>query len=91
MTLATRYQEPVVTQLSIVTFRPPTPRIRMSPIGVPTWRTSMGAGVPTAPPQDYYWSAEWQRAEKEALAEIRRGEGVSFDCLEDAIRWLQEE
>lgn len=49
-----------------------------------------GVGGMSAPEQDYYWSAEWQRAEQEALAEIRRGEGVTFPSVEDAIQWLQE-
>ena len=38
--------------------------------------------------QAYYWSPEWQQAEKEAMEEHRRGESVSFDRPEDAIQWL---
>jgi len=38
--------------------------------------------------QRYYWTPEWQQGEDEADAELRRGEGVTFDNPEDAFRWL---
>jgi len=38
--------------------------------------------------QRYYWSREWQQGEAEADAELRRGEEVTFDNLQDAFRWL---
>jgi len=38
--------------------------------------------------QRYYWSREWQQSEAEADAELRRGEGVTFDNPRDAFRWL---
>jgi hypothetical protein len=44
--------------------------------------------VPRLASQDYYWSAAWQAGERESLEEYRRGEGVNFDCSEDAIKWL---
>lgn len=91
LSLPTRYQDPVVGQMTLSTLLPPRSDLRMSTMEVPRWRASIPTGVARIPSQDYYWSAAWQRAEKKALAEIRRGEGVSFDSFEDAIRWLQEE
>lgn len=91
LSLSTRYQNPVVGQMALSAFLPPRSVLRMSPMEVRRWRASIPTEVTRIPSQDYYWSTEWQRAEKEALAEIRRGEGVSFDSFEDAIRWLQEE
>ena len=41
--------------------------------------------------QDYYWSEAWQEGEREAMKEYGRGEAVTFDCAEDAIRWLRED
>jgi hypothetical protein len=38
--------------------------------------------------QRYYWSREWQQGEAQADAELRRGEGVTFDSSQDAFRWL---
>ena len=38
--------------------------------------------------QRYYWTQEWQQGEAEADAELRRGEGVTFDNPQDAFRWL---
>ena len=38
--------------------------------------------------QDYYWTPEWQRGEKESREEITAGRGVTFKSAEDAIRWL---
>jgi hypothetical protein len=38
--------------------------------------------------QRYYWTQEWQHGEAEADAELRRGEGITFDNLQDAFRWL---
>lgn len=56
---------------------------------VPLGVSSLGAMI--QPRQDYYWSPAWQEAEREALEEHRRGESVSFDRAEDAIRWLMED
>jgi hypothetical protein len=46
--------------------------------------------VPLFIPRDqlYYWTREWQRGEAEADGELLRGEGVSFDNPQDALRWL---
>lgn len=51
------------------------------------------AHVPFSVPkgQAYYWSPEWQRAEKEADDELRNGKAHRFDNAEDAIRWLDAE
>jgi hypothetical protein len=38
--------------------------------------------------QRYYWLREWQQGEAEAEAELRRGEGVTFENVQDAFRWL---
>ncbi len=38
--------------------------------------------------QVYYWSHEWQNAEGAALDELRRGLGVEFDSVVEAVRWL---
>lgn len=40
--------------------------------------------------QVYFWTAEWQKGEAEADAELRRGEARSFDDPEEALRWLDE-
>ncbi len=38
--------------------------------------------------QEYYWTAEWQDGEREALAEIAAGQSKKFDSTQDAVRWL---
>lgn len=38
--------------------------------------------------QDYFWTAEWQRGEAEALREIASGDIRRFESGEAAIRWL---
>ncbi|MDE0474168.1 MAG: hypothetical protein OXI50_06385 [Gammaproteobacteria bacterium] len=38
--------------------------------------------------QRYYWTPEWQNAEREAMDELQRGLGIQFDDATDAIRWL---
>jgi hypothetical protein len=38
--------------------------------------------------QEYYWSEEWQAAERESLAQLAAGEGIEFDNAADLIRWL---
>ncbi len=47
------------------------------------------ANVPES--QLYYWSREWQEREREALAELERGEGREFESPTDAIRWLMDD
>ena len=47
------------------------------------------ANVPRS--QLYYWSAEWQRLEREALSEIAEGKAVRFPTPEAAVRWLFSE
>ena len=36
----------------------------------------------------YYWTHAWQAAQQESLDALERGEGVTFDSADDAIRWL---
>jgi hypothetical protein len=36
----------------------------------------------------HYWRRDWQQGEAEADAELRRGEGKTFNNLQDAFRWL---
>jgi hypothetical protein len=38
--------------------------------------------------QFYYWTRAWQENERRAAAELDRGEGVAFDDLGEAARWL---
>ena len=38
--------------------------------------------------QLYFWTEAWQRAERESLDELARGEGVEFDDAADAVSWL---
>jgi hypothetical protein len=40
--------------------------------------------------QTYYWSAAWQRAEAESLADYSTGAFIQADDPEDVIRWLDE-
>ena len=57
---------------------------------IDTWGTSQSLPM-IQPSQEYYWTPEWQDAEREALAEIQRGESVEFESADDAIRWLDED
>jgi len=41
--------------------------------------------------QAYFWTAEWQRAEREAQAEIDAGQGRRFDSVEALIADLDGE
>ena len=38
--------------------------------------------------QGYFWSAEWQAGEAEALRELADGKGVSFESGSAAAAWL---
>ncbi len=48
--------------------------------------------VPLTMPSDqtYYWTAQWQRAEAESLADYDAGEYVESDSPDEIIRWLNE-
>lgn len=41
------------------------------------------------PEQLYWWTEEWQKAEREAEAEIRAGGAKSFERIEDLLRDLR--
>lgn len=41
--------------------------------------------------QAYYWTARWQADEREAAAELGRGEGRRFTSPDDAIAWLKDQ
>jgi hypothetical protein len=38
--------------------------------------------------QAYFWTAEWQAGEREALAELAKGEGRRFNSGAAAAAWL---
>ncbi|MDE2975553.1 MAG: hypothetical protein OXU64_12680 [Gemmatimonadota bacterium] len=40
------------------------------------------------PSQSYYWTKEWQEAEREVMEEYRRGEYVGFASGAEAAQWL---
>lgn len=48
---------------------------------------TLHGGIPN-PSQSYYWTREWQEAEREAVEELRRGEYVSFASGAEAAQWL---
>ena len=39
--------------------------------------------------QQWYWTEEWQAAEREANEDIKEGRYTSFDNPEDALKYLQ--
>jgi len=41
--------------------------------------------------QDYYWTPEWQRGEKESRKELAAGRGITFRDGKAAARWLVED
>lgn len=45
---------------------------------------------PAAPDQAYYHSPEWQADEVAAVEELECGEGLRFENMGDAIRWLAD-
>lgn len=53
------------------------------------WPFQVPFSIPRA--QTYYWSARWQRAERDSLADLAAGDYVEFasDDPDDVIRWLQ--
>lgn len=40
------------------------------------------------PSQSYYWTTEWQEAERATMEEFRRGEYVGFASGAEAAEWL---
>ncbi len=40
--------------------------------------------------QAYFWTREWQEAEKEASEDIRAGRVKTFDSVDDLIKDLDE-
>ena len=84
--------EPLVVNLNTTTTRSSEEELRADPRSQ-SWSfvsERMPRRVPLFMPRDqrYYWSREWQQAEAEADAELRRCEGVTFDNPQDAFRWL---
>ncbi len=41
--------------------------------------------------QEYYWTEEWQKGEREVAEDIRLGRTRSFSSIEDAIAWLDDD
>lgn len=39
--------------------------------------------------QDYFWTPEWQEAEKEADEDIKAGRVKRFHTAKEAIEWLK--
>ena len=55
---------------------------------MPDWQP---VSVPDRDPdQAWFWTPEWQAAEREADAELAAGHGKTFDNVEDLIAWLHE-
>lgn len=53
----------------------------------------LNAGARQLPPaadagEAYYWTHAWQTGQQEAVEAIERGEAITFDNADDAIRWL---
>jgi hypothetical protein len=42
----------------------------------------------TDPAQAYFWSPDWQAAERASEQDLREGRFEEFERVEDAIRWL---
>ena len=61
-------------------------RARLGRGGASGPRHELVTSIPRS--QLYYWSAEWQRLEADALLEIRAGKAMRFETPNDAIRWL---
>lgn len=74
---------------------PSTDRVAVYAITGASGSGRIVVNVPLTIPRDqtYYWSAEWQRAEQESLAEIAAGNSILFDSddPEDVARWLSED
>ena len=68
----------------------PKPTVRSGVTATNTPPECRDATIPFAIPRSqlYYWTARWQDDEREALAELARGEGREFKSAADAIRWL---
>lgn len=54
---------------------------------------SLSVGSRRLPPaadagEAYYWTHAWQAGQQEAVDAIERGEGITFENADDAIRWL---
>lgn len=56
-----------------------------------TYRIDLTATTSTYPDQSYYWTPEWQEAEREAAEELAAGKGRTFKTPEEAIEWLETE
>ena len=41
------------------------------------------------PSQSYFWTPEWQAAEREADQDLRCGHTRRFDRVDDALDWLE--
>ena len=46
-------------------------------------------GRPIKPGQEWFWSAAWQRAEKESEADLAAGRYETFDTMEEFMADLQ--
>lgn len=56
-----------------------------------TAQPSMPFEIPAS--QEYFWRADWQDGEREALAELQRGEFLEFDTSNPhgVLDWLHED
>ena len=57
---------------------------------MPDWIPQVAPDTDRDPDQAWFWTPEWQAAEREAEADFAAGRSVTFDNVEDLIRWLHE-
>ena len=60
---------------------------------IPSCRKKQATGdhAQTIPPnQAWFWTEHWQQMEREAQAEIKSGDVLSFDNVQDALKYLSD-
>jgi len=62
--------------------------LRSENVSVPPSHSHYEVPVFVLRDEAYYWTHEWQSDEREALDELKRGEGKVFDDPQEAVRWL---
>lgn len=77
--------EPVQIEAAISSHDPQLALRAGSTVQVYARQRGLLQGVEIDPAQQWYWSAEWQRREREAEEDLREGRFQDFDSLDDLL------
>jgi hypothetical protein len=84
-TLALRLEERQYERLRLMAFEERRPMAEIVRAAVQEYLEQR----PIPPGQEWFWSAAWQKAEKEAESDLAAGRYETFDTMEDFLAGLE--